>query len=388
MTAFDDVSEDVLRELAQTRAEEESFLSIYLDLDPSHFATAPARQSEIDSLLDAAHREIEQAEHPHAELMALRAALERAREILEGIPEGELAALVSGARALALFICEPLELTRSLRLAQAVQNAVLVSDEPFIAPLLEQGARGRVLVALLDERFARLLFGAPEALREAVSFGDDVHGRNDKGGWSQSRHQLARREEVEGHLRHVARVLMDLLKVTPYDALLIACSEQLWPRIIEKLHPEVRGRLREERLALDVSDVRPEQVREAAAAIFAEERSAHEQRVLEQLREHRARDDGRAAVGLSAVLEALVERRVAVLVYDPELKQPGVRCESCGWMGLEGERCPVDGGQLERRADIVADALAAAQSESAEALALRERPELASYGRIAALLRF
>ena len=53
-------------------------ISLYLDLDPEHFATAPARASQIRSLLDAAHRDIDRLEDlAHEEKVALREDLKR-----------------------------------------------------------------------------------------------------------------------------------------------------------------------------------------------------------------------------------------------------------------------------------------------------------------------
>ena len=60
MPLVNEVSEELIRKLAETQAPQESVLSVYLDLDPARFATPPARQSEIDSLIDSAHREIEE----------------------------------------------------------------------------------------------------------------------------------------------------------------------------------------------------------------------------------------------------------------------------------------------------------------------------------------
>jgi peptide subunit release factor 1 (eRF1) len=383
MSAVNDVTEQTLRTLAQTRAQEQTLLSVYLDLDPHRFATAPARASEIDSLLDGAHREIESGERSHAERQALRAALEQARGLL-----GDQS-WAHGARALALFVCEPLGLAQTLRLPHPVSSAFVISDIPFIAPLTESGPVGRVCVALVDERFARILRGSAEDLREAVSFGDDVHGRQETGGWSQARWQRSQHEDVKAHLRHVARTLAQLLQTAPYERLLIACTEQLWPRVVEELHPDVRALLHDERLSLDVSDVGIEDVVRAAGAVLAEEHRAHEDAALAELREHLARDGGAlAAAGLDEVLAALVERRVATLLYQADLQAPGVLCPSCGWMGSGGESCPVDGTALDTRANIVEDAVRSAVGQSAEILALRDRPELGPLGGIAATLRF
>src|SRR5947208_6122806 len=328
---LNDVDEGTLPALAQTRAQGQSVLSLYLDLDPAQFPTAAARATEIDSLLDGAHREIEAGERPHEERQELRAALARAKEILGG-NQG----WAQGARAVALFVCQAIGLERLLRLAHPVKAAFVMADAPFIAPLTESAPAGRVCVALVDERFARILRGSPSRLGEAVSFGDPVHGRHKQGGWSQARYQRSQFEDAEAHLRHVARTLHDLLRIARYDRLLVACTAPLWPRVLGKLHPDVRALVYAERLSLDVSDAGIDDVIRAAEAALAEEQRAREDVIVADLREHHARDgDGRAAVGLAAVLQALVERRVEALLYEQGVSAAGVICPRCRWMGVD-----------------------------------------------------
>ena len=381
MPLVNEVSEELIRKLAETKAPQESVLSVYLDLDPARFATPPARQSEIDSLIDSAHREIDERGHPHEELMALRAGLQRARELLED-PE-----LPQGARAAAVFVSEPLGLEQSVRISRPLASQAIVSDEPFIAPLLEGVEPSRVCVAVVDERNAHILRGSADGLREVVSFGDDVPGRQKTGGWSQSRYQRSMVEDVEHHLAHVARVLQDLLKVAPYERLLIGCTETMWPRIVEKLHPYVRERLLDHRLSLDTSADGPADVSKAAAEVLEEEQREHEEAVLADLRARIGKGEG-AATGLDAVLEALVEQRVQTLLYDEGLSEPGVVCPRGDWMGTTGESCPLDGEPLQQRPDIVEEAVRAAVAQSAEVLTLHDRPDLGPLGRIAATLRF
>jgi peptide chain release factor subunit 1 len=382
MPLVNEVSEELIRTLAGIRAPQESVLSLYLDLDPARFATPRARQSEIDSLIDSAHRQIEERKYPHEELMALRTGLERARELL-GDPD-----LPEGARSAAVFVCEPLALEQTVRISRPLATEAIVSDEPFIAPLFEDIESGRVCVAVVDERFARILRGSAAGLREAVSFGDDVPGHQKTGGWSQSRYQRSMVEDVEHHLAHVARVLFDLLKVAPYERLLIGCTETLWPRVLEKLHPYVRELVIDERLSLNTSADGPEEVWKASAAVLEEEQGAHEDAVLDELRARVGKADGLAVTGLEAVLEALVEQRVQALLYDEGLQEPGVLCPRGDWIGTTGERCPLDDEPLEAREDIVEEALRAAVAQSAEVITLHDRPDLGPLGRIAATLRF
>jgi peptide chain release factor subunit 1 len=380
-----DVEEARLRRLAEARDSQDTVLSVFVDLDPTTFATPRGRTSELDSLLDEAHRRIEDGERPHRELMALRAAHERAREILT-----EEDSWARGGLGVALFVCEPLELEELLRLPHPLASGVVISDIPFIGPLTATGPAGRgVCVALLDERHARILRGSDEALEEAVSFGDPVHGRHDQGGWSQPRYQRSQEHDVDEHIKHVARTLLQMLHVDPYERLIVACTRPLFSLVLERLHPEVRRLLHDEPLSLEITSARPADVERAVAPVLAAERAAHIDDALAELREHLAREgDPHAAAGLSDVLPRLVERRVATLLYETTLRAEGALCPRCGWMALEPGECPVDGTELERREQIVEDALHAAVEQDAEILPLRDRPELGPLGGIAARLRF
>ncbi|HXB14812.1 MAG TPA: Vms1/Ankzf1 family peptidyl-tRNA hydrolase [Solirubrobacteraceae bacterium] len=384
MPVANDLDEARLRRLAELRDSGPTVLSLYLNLDPDRFATPRARSSEIDSLLDAAHREIESEERPHEQLTALRSSLERAREILQPTD----AAWAQGARSVALFLSAPLELEELLRLERPVSDRHAIGDVPFIEPLTQVPQEKRVVIALVDERIARFMRTSRDGLREALTVDDEVWGRQETGGWSQARYQRGQHEEVRQHIRHVADVLKETQRVVPFDQLLIGCPEFMWNEVIDALHPEVRRVLHEERLTLDVPDVSVAEVERAVGPVFEQERAEREEQVLAELRAHLGREDGRAAAGLEAVLSAVFERRVATLLYDEDLQAAGVRCPHDGWLGLSGERCPFDGTATEPRESIVDDAVRAAVDESAEILALRERPELGPLGGIAATLRF
>jgi peptide subunit release factor 1 (eRF1) len=96
----------------------------------------------------------------------------------------------------------------------------------------------------------------------------------------------------------------------------------------------------------------------------------------------------RAAAGLDAVLEALNERRVEILLFEQGLKAPGVVCPNGDWLGSEGSTCPIDGAPLEQRDDIIETAVQLAITQSAEVLPVRYHDNLDGHGSIAAVLRF
>jgi len=99
--------------------------------------------------------------------------------------------------------------------------------------------------------------------------------------------------------------------------------------------------------------------------------------------------NGRAASGLADVLFAVHEQRVETLLVDRGYTAPGVCCPQCGFLGGKGfSECPADGTPTERRENVVEAALERAIRQSANVHVIRDRPELASHGHIAAILRF
>ena len=75
---------DQLRHLAELRLDRPVVLSLYLNLDPSEFATPPARKTSVRSLLDEAERRLRDRNGlSHEDRTGLQASLERASNFLE-----------------------------------------------------------------------------------------------------------------------------------------------------------------------------------------------------------------------------------------------------------------------------------------------------------------
>ncbi len=229
-----------------------------------------------------------------------------------------------------------------------------------------------------------------------MSFGDDVHGRQKTGGWSQARWQRSQHEDVKraSGVTSPAR-WQQLLKVAPYERLLIGCTETSCGRaMVEKLHPDVRALLHDERLSLDVSadGHRADVVRRAAGAVLEEEHRAHEEAALADLREHLARQ--RRGAGQRRASTRCWRRwsnsAWQTLLYD-EAGLSGARgpvpALAAGW-GPAARAARSTGPRWTAAPDIVEEAVRAAVGQSAEMLALRDRPDLGPLGGIAATLRF
>ena len=130
-------------------------------------------------------------------------------------------------------------------------------------------------------------------------------------------------------------------------------------------------------------------MRRAVASRIEEAGRAREDAALARLVEAFAGGPGRAASGLPEVLAAVHEQRVEILLVEAGFAEPGARCPTCGWLGAGGlAACPADGSATEPVGDLVEAAVERALTQAADVRVLRDRAELASHGRIAAVLRF
>jgi peptide chain release factor subunit 1 len=373
-----DLDRERLRALAALRPERGRVLSVYLNLDPSQFATPPARRSAISSVLDDAHRAIEAAGCDHEVDQELRHDLQRARDLLEDDPPTQ------GAHGLAVFLCEPADLFEIVRLPRPVASRVSIDPAPLVEPLAELLDETAWGVLLVNRRIARFFRGTRDRLTEVADRRDDVPGQHREGGLSQPRYERSIEEDVDHHLKSVAEQVFAEHQRRPLDALLLGSPEELAPRVEGALHPYLRERLAG-RLSIDVEVPGPDEVLAAAQpVIVAREREEAEQ-ALSRLRE-RIGAGGAAAAGWADVLEALNERRVEALVLDGG-DGVGVRCPSCGWLGTGTESCPVDGTTVERHDDIAEAAVEAAVGQSAKIIRV-EPEDLAGLGGVGAVLRF
>jgi peptide subunit release factor 1 (eRF1) len=378
-----DITRDRLRRLAEARVGDAKVLSLFLNLDPREFATPPARSTEVRSLLDRAGRLVkEESEHlTHKQKESLRQDLDRvAAELGNG-------AGTKGAHGLAIFSASAANLFEMLRLPEPVDHQPVISDTPYLAPLSSLGEAGRWCVVLVNRRTARLFCGPSDGLEEVALVDDQVRNKHDQGGWSQSNYQRSVDKDVQDHLKHVAEVVFLQVKSEMPEGVLVGGPQETLTDFEGTLHPYLRERLAG-RIDIDVENSSAEDVRRCAAEKIAAAARKREDEALRRLAELYG-SNGRAASGLADVLVAVHEQRVEVLLVDRGYTAPGVCCPQCGFLGGKGfSECPADGTPVERREDIVETAIERAITQSADVHVLRDRPELASHGHIAAILRF
>ena len=368
---------DQLRRLAELQLARPLVISLYLDLDPSRFATPPARATAVGSLLDEADRRLREQEGlSHEDRAGLQAALERARTFLErDLP-------TEGVHAVAVFSSTAADLFETVRLPRSVANRVAVGRSPLVGPLARLARRERWCVALVSRRDARIFRGSPDGLREIEQIHDTVFGQHDKGGWSQANFQRGIEKEKADHLKHTADALMRHFKRRPFQRLITGGTREVTADFESKLHGYLRERLAG-RIEIEVERANGDQVLAAAQPLFTKLEREREAAALERLGE-------RGAKGLEPVLRALNERRVETLLLAVGFSTSGVQCPACGWLGPPGETsCPADGAELLQLDDITDPAIELALQQAAQLLGVQDDEDsLAGQGGIAALLRF
>jgi peptide subunit release factor 1 (eRF1) len=216
-----DLDRDTLRRLAQAKAGNGAkAISFYLNLEPTEFATPPARASAIRSLLDEGEKKVKEFEDGHAD-RALRADFQRARDFFSG----ELP--TDGARGLAVFLSGETDLFEVIRLPRPVQSEVVISDSPFIEPLVDL-VSGSWCILLCNRRTARILRGSRDRVEEVSRVtSEDVSSQADAGGWSQARYERGQDEEAHRHLKRVADLLHRRFRRASFDHLLVGSPEEL-----------------------------------------------------------------------------------------------------------------------------------------------------------------
>jgi peptide chain release factor subunit 1 len=362
-------------------------ISLYLDLDPEHFATAPARASQIRSLLDEAHREVARLDDlGHEDKVALRKDIGRIESFLSSSSEP-----FRGARALAVFCSGRDELFATVKLSRPAQARVAIGRTPYVEPMIAALERRRWLVALVNRRCARLLSGSPERLTERERMeGAGWRGEHDEGGWSQANYERSIEKDAMDHLRNVAETVNRRVRQERFDRVAIGGPHEVVVRFEELLAQEVRERLAPGEVDVDLSSATEEQVRAEVETLVVQDECGRERGALDRLAAG-VGAGGRAVIGVGGTLEALNERRVETLLLAPGFDQPGGRCPACGLLvdaPSDGARCPADGSELTHVDHLREAVVESAVIQDAGVMVIRHHPDEEPRHGIGALLRF
>jgi peptide chain release factor subunit 1 len=368
------LSPDTLRRLAELRPVNGKVVSIYLNLDPTEFASAPARATAINSVVDEA------AKAARDEDPSVREDVGRIQELFKSFD-------FQGAHGVAVFACSGEDLFEVIKLPRSVENAVVIDESPFVEPLAEVQSATLYGVVVVNRQVARIFRGSRDRLDEVARVDDQVHRRHDQGGWSQARYQRSVEKEAQDHLKNAAEELLRRHKRRPFDALFVAAPEAIFNDFCEHLHAYLKERVAG-RIEIDIEHTNADDVQHAAAEKIDEYERAQEKQALDRVVQGISAG-GRGVAGLEETLAALNEQRVETLLLQENFDSPGVCCPQCGWIGPTGNAaCPADGTATVERDDVTDLAVRRAITQSAQVVIVRDDERLEPIGSIAAVLRF
>src|SRR5687768_6651014 len=112
------LTDDVLRSLSEVEADEPVVVSMFVNLDPSLFATAQARSTQFNSLLNDLSEQIREGDFSHDAQEALKADRERIERFLTDEMN------VSEAEAFAIYSAQALDFFQAVKLAEPIESAV------------------------------------------------------------------------------------------------------------------------------------------------------------------------------------------------------------------------------------------------------------------------
>lgn len=379
------VSADPARRLIEHRTGH-PIISLYLDLDPERFATAPARSAQIRSLIDQAARELDAMNGlSHDERVTLRADLQRLDSYLSSREPP-----FQGAHALGVFCSGQDDLFEVLQLPRPTAGRVVIGRSPYVEPLVEVIQQRRWLIALVSRGAGRVLGGPVDRLEQHANFDEYVHGQHQQGGWSQAHYERSIEKDTDDHLRRVAEGVNQRFREERFHRVALGGPVEIVPRMEAHLSAEVKACLAPGRIEVDLSSANDDEIRGALAKLVLDDEKRCERDALDRLAAG-VGSGGRGVGGPEDTLEALNERRVQTLLLEPGFDRRGTRCQSCGLLMLEapeGGRCPADGGALEELEHVREAAIEAALAQGAEVMVVRHHPDLGPFQGVGAILRF
>jgi hypothetical protein len=377
----------IAKRLLEATAAHHPVISVVFDLNPAEFATAPARASQANSLLDAAHN-LETADQTlsHDARQALRSDIERLKTYL-----GSDELPVSGAGALAIFASHGSGLFETVALSQPSASSIYIDREPHIEPVVVEPAAQRWCAVLVSTRDVTVDMGAGATVLTRVTGSDYVRGHSQSDG----NDERSRQQDIEDHLIAVAQRLAADHRAGQFDVLALGGPVDALTGLEGRLPDDLRSALAG-RIDVDASAATEADVAAAVGRLLAGAQADVQAQTLAEFSDQIAAARGqdgppRAVAGVPAVLEALTEQRVATLLLTGDFHAAGAQCSHDGLLlPSDVSECPIDGTATGPVADLRGPMIAAAVRQDATLFVFPEPDATlgAPERQVGALLRF
>lgn len=277
----------------------------------------------------------------------------------------------------------------ALQFPVPIQNRLVISERPVIGPLAQViESYHHHGVILLDREHVRIMSVYLGTLLDEIEVqGEPFPAPHDlqAGGYSQSRYQRRKLEEMRHFFREFSKEVEEFVRRYQPDDLVILGTERNVAQFQEFLP---------ERLAEMVVYTGPMRVDDPSSDVLARLephlealRQQESQDVVNKLRD-RVEHDYLATAGFPSTLTALQEGKVDMLVIAQDHDRDGARCTKCGFVFTpEVETCPYDGSETVTGVNVAEEAVRMAEIQGAE-VQFVPQADVEDLRGVGALLRF
>lgn len=338
--------------LIHFRSSEFPVLSVYVAIppDPGELSGVEAR---LHSVLKPVRELADSDELAHHPRESLRADMARVLDLATRASELQ-------GRAIAVFACQRGGLYEEVVLPRRVRDRAVVDATPYLRPLLAVlDESHRYCALVVDREHAWLYQFLMGELQDATKTAGRALRKRNYGGWyGLEEHRVRNRAEelARRHFRETAEMTEEFMRRTTAELLIVGGHEETVAEFLPFLPHDLQARVAGT-FVIDPHTLTPARVREQAERVVdAYERDEEARLVAEAL--ERVASGGFGALGLEWCLMAVNEKAVQLLLVHDDVEVPGRASDACGWLGLDGDDCPVC-GQPTRKAPDVVDEMAA-----------------------------
>ena len=305
-------------------------------------------RSSLHDLVATVRNRAESDDLSHADRMSLRADADRLLELEQLLPTLQ-------GRTVALFRCSRRGFEESVVLPGRLRDRVEIDATPYVRPLLAVlDEAHRYAVVIVDRERGRL-FEFHLGVLEARKRVDGRALRKPDFAQCDKEHGVRHRadELAKRHYRRVAQALEGFLQQHGSHLVVVGGHEDTVPAFLDHLHPRLRDKV-VGTFTVDPATLTPAIARDRAQEAVDEYERREEEELVAQAMEKVA-TGGSGAAGLEWCLLAADELAVEVLLVQADASAPGRVCDRCGWLGLVGDSCPIDGYPTRPTPDVIDD---------------------------------
>ena len=371
-----DVNAADIRKLIDRPQTDFPVTSVYLNTDGARFPKAADYEARLDALLRDVRKEAERLGG------AVRDAVVADADAISRWVRSEFSR--GDVRGIAVFASEG-EIFDDVQVAIGVRNVARVNSRPYVVPLEALLGRhhhlGLVIIERDKARIVRYQLGRAWEYQAITS---DVHGKHQKGGWSQLRYQKTIEQDALHHFKDTVDILRQLHAESPLDALVLAGPHEEAVEFSKQLHPYLQQIVHGDPISvapLSSTDELKERLQETEQQLVSKRRS----HLLERLAAAQGSAE-KAARGIRHVLEATNAKRIETLFVVEGAGQPGYR-SSTGMLALHENEAAAYGEPVEPVQDLIDEVIEEAVRSGAHIELFRDEVRLDGQP-VAALLRF